>query len=55
MNRKPLPTIEEVCKKAKKIPMSHGVDFMNVAAARAVVFWQNYQIAVPFVRTDKSS
>ena len=28
------------CDHAVKIPMSHGVDSLNVAAASAVAFWQ---------------
>jgi tRNA G18 (ribose-2'-O)-methylase SpoU len=32
-------TIEE-CDYTIKIPMSHGVDSLNVAAASAVAFWQ---------------
>ena len=30
----------ELCDYTVKIPMSHGVDSLNVAAASAVVFWQ---------------
>lgn len=32
-------TIEE-CDYTVKIPMAHGVDSLNVAAASAVAFWQ---------------
>ena len=30
----------ELCDYTAKIPMSHGVDSLNVAAASAVAFWQ---------------
>lgn len=30
----------ELCDYTVKIPMSHGVDSLNVAAASAVAFWQ---------------
>ena len=30
----------KVCDYTVKIPMSHGVDSLNVAAASAVAFWQ---------------
>ena len=35
-----LPQTIEVCDYTVRIPMSHGVDSLNVAAASAVVFWQ---------------
>lgn len=35
-----LPSTIEECDYTIKIPMSHGVDSLNVAAASAVAFWQ---------------
>lgn len=35
-----LPETIEACNYTVRIPMSHGVDSLNVAAASAVVFWQ---------------
>lgn len=34
------PTTIAACDYTVKIPMSHGVDSLNVAAASAVAFWQ---------------
>ena len=35
-----LPETIEACNYTVRIPMSHGVDSLNVAAASAVIFWQ---------------
>ena len=35
-----LPETINVCDYCVKIPMSHGVDSLNVAAASAVAFWE---------------
>ena len=35
-----LPQTIAACDYVVKIPMSHGVDSLNVAAASAVVFWE---------------
>ena len=35
-----LPQTIETCDYTVRIPMSHGVDSLNVAAASAVIFWQ---------------
>ena len=34
------PAVMEACDYTVKIPMSHGVDSLNVAAAAAVAFWE---------------
>ena len=34
------PSTIAACDHTVKIPMSHGVDSLNVAAASAVAFWQ---------------
>ena len=34
------PSIIEKCDYTVCIPMSHGVDSLNVAAASAIAFWQ---------------
>ena len=34
------PTVIDACDYTVKIPMSHGVDSLNVAAAAAVAFWE---------------
>ena len=34
------PAVIESCDYTVKIPMSHGVDSLNVAAAAAVAFWE---------------
>ena len=38
--RRPFPYHHASCDYTVKIPMSHGVDSLNVAAASAVAFWQ---------------
>lgn len=38
--RPELRDAEEICSGARRVPMSHGVDSLNVAAASAGAFYQ---------------
>lgn len=40
LKRQPLMDYQNMCDYTVKIPMAHGVDSLNVAAASAVAFWQ---------------
>ena len=40
LKRQPLMDYRNMCDYTVKIPMAHGVDSLNVAAASAVAFWQ---------------
>ena len=39
------PATIEACDHTVRIPMAHGVDSLNVAAASAVAFWQFRKLA----------